>query len=301
MRRSWKMLAVAATASLGLSACSIPVALSQTQKTVGGSAYLQVHFHATLVSQDQAVQRWAGALDHLTFDFNEQSVTGTPLASSLSSVNQSLVVSHGAAHVATILEHKSDFYVDVNFAALSEIPGAGNNARTLASLNFLLGNRWIELPFSLVAQYVHSTSHLTLTRSSLLIDENLLLNGFVGFLARIPATTNSRGFSESGSLSTLIHALTSRLPSFAKPLAAPSSLTGSYDLSVAMSGSQASSATLQISVPSVTHGVSAVRVFASFAHQDVAIVTPNSPLVITPALVQQLSGSAKSIFSTSLG
>ena len=301
MRRSWKMLAVAATASLGLSACSVPVALSQTQKTVGDSAYLQAHFHATLVSHDQAVQRWVGALEHLTFDFNEQSVTGSPIASSLGQVNQSLVVSHGATHVATILEHKSDFYVNVNFAALSEVPGAANNAGTLASLNFLLGNRWIELPFSLVAQYVHSTSHLTLTRSSLPIDENLLLNGFVGFLAQVQPTVTSRGFSESGSLSTLIHALTSRLASFATSLAVPPTLNGSYDLSVAMSGSRASSATLRISVPSVAHGVSVLRVFVTFAHQDVAVATPNNPLVITPALVQQLSGSAKSILSTSLG
>ena len=301
MRRSWKMLAVAATASLGLSACSIPAALSQTQKTVGDSAYLQVHFHATLVSEGQAVQRWAGALDHLTFDFNEQSVTGKPIASSLSQVNQSLVVSHGAAHVATILEHKSDFYVNVNFAALSEVPGAGNNVGTLTSLNFLLGNRWIELPFSLVAHYVRSTSHFTMTRSSLPVDENLLLNEFVGFLAQVPPTANSRGFSESGSLSTLIHALTSRLPIFATYLPVPSTLTGSYDLSVAMSGSRASSATLQISVPSVTHGDSVLRVFATFAHQDIAVATPNNPLVITPALVQQLGSSAKSILSTSLG
>jgi hypothetical protein len=294
------MVTLAAVASLGLSACSIPVALSESQTTLGGSQFLQVHLTATLASADPASTRFARALQNLTFDFNEQSLTGLPIKSSLNQVNQELVVSSGTSRVATFLEHKSNVYFNINFTTLSHVPGLTISAATMASLNLLLGERWIELPFPLIAQYAHSSAGLTLTRSSISSSENLLSNALVSILAE-GTTSTTQGFSETGSLTTLVDALATGLKTLGSSFKPASKDLGTYSVSVTMSGTQATGATLKVVTPKAKYGRAIIHVFATFAHQAVSVETPTYPLVITPTLIKQLGGNGGGILSGSLG
>lgn len=294
-------MTLAAVASIGLSACSIPAALSVAQNTYGGSQYLQVHFTATLTSTDPALAHYATALQHLTFELNEQSLAGLPIKSSLNQVNQNLVVLHGTSRVATILENKSNVYFNVNFTALSQVPGMTTSASTLTTLNLLLGERWIELPFPLIAQYAHSSAGITLTRSAFSNGENLLLNALVSILAGGTTTPTSSGFSESGSTAKLVSALAQGLKTLGLSSVTATKAPGTYTASVTMSGSIATGAHFTVVTPIVKHGNAIVRVNAAFAHQAVTVTTPASPLVITPALIKQLSGSGSSILSGALG
>lgn len=300
-RLSWKLVTLAAVASIGLSACSIPAALSVAQNTYGGSAYLQVHFTASLTSTDPALAHYSTALQHLTFDLNEQSLAALPIKSSLNQVNQNLVVLHGTSRVATILENKSNLYFNVNFTALSQVPGIATSTSTLATLNLLLGERWIEIPFPLVAQYAHSSAGTTLTRSAISNGENTLLNAVVNLLARGSATPTTSGYSESGSTMKLASVLASVLKTLGLPLESAAKVTGTYSASVTMSGNSATGASVTVVTPVAKYGNVVVLISATFAHQSVAVNTPTSPLVITPALIKQLGSSGSSILSGALG
>jgi hypothetical protein len=295
------MATLAAVASLGLSACSIPMALSEAQTTFGGSQFLQVHLTASLASADPASAHFATALQHLTFDLNEQSLSGLPIKSSLNRVNQDLVISNGTSRVATILEHKSNVYFNINFAALSHVPGMTVSASTLASINLLLGERWIELPFPLIAQYAHSSAGLNLTRSSISSSENQLLNALVSVLAGGTATTTTQGYSETGSMATLVDALAAGLKSWGSKLTPTTKVLGTYTVSVTMSGTQATGAAVKVVTPIAKYGNAIVNVFATFAHQAVAVETPTYPLVITPTLIKQLGSGGGGFLSGSLG
>jgi hypothetical protein len=300
-RQKWKTVTLAAVASLGLSACSIPVAISEAQTTFGGSQFLQVHLTATLASADPASTNFAKALQDLTFDFNEQSLTGLPIKSSLNQVNQELVVSSGTSRVATFLEHKSNIYFNINLATLSHVPGVTISAATLASLNLLLGERWIELPFPLIARYAHSSASLTLTRSSISSNENLLLNAVVSVLAEGTTTSTTQGFSQTGSLTTLVDALATGLKTLGSSIKPATKDLGTYGVSVTMSGTQATGATLTVVTPQAKYGRAIVHVFATFAHQAVSVETPTYPLVITPTLIKQLGSNGGGALGGSLG
>ena len=300
-RRSWKVVTLSAVASVGLSACSIPAALSVAQKTYGASPYLQVHFSAALTSTDPALAHYTAALQHLTFDLNEQSLAGLPIKSSLNQVNQSLVVMHGATRVATILENKSNIYFNVNFTALSQVPGMTSSTTTLATLNLLLGERWIELPYSLVAQYAHTSLGLNLTRSTIPNGENLLASALANIMARGTATPVAGGYSESGSVAKFLSSLSTELKALGLRPASSTKAAGTYTVSVTMSGSVATGAHLTVVTPVKKYGNAVVRVSATFAHQALAVRTPTSPLVITPAFIKQLGSSGSSLLGGALG
>ncbi len=300
-RRSWKMVTLAAVASVGLSACTIPSALSAAQNTYGASPYLQVHFTATLTSTDPALASYSTALQHLTFELNEQSLAGLPIKSSLNQVNQDIVVLHGITRVATILENKSNLYLNLNFSALTQVPGMGSSAATLSTLNLLLGQRWIELPFSVVAQYAHSLAGLTLSRSTIANGENQLLNAVATIMAKGSAKPVTGGFVESGSTAKLVSSLATVLKALGLQSLSAAKTTGTYSVSVAMSGSTATGATVNLVVPTAKYGNETFRLSATFAHQTLAVTTPSSPLVVTTALIKQFGSSAGSILGGALG
>ncbi len=295
------MVTLAGVASVGLSACSIPAALSVARNTYGSSPYLQVHFNATLTSADPALAHFSTALHHLTFQFNEQSLTGLPIKSSMSQVNQDLLVLDGTTRVATILVNKSNVYFNFDFGALGHVPGMTSSAGTLSTLNLLLGQRWIELPFSLVAQYAHSSAGLSLSRSTLASGENSLVSAVVSILARSASPSVTGGFTASGATATLVSSLTTVLKSLGIHSLVTAKVAGTYNVTVAMSGSSATGATVKLVVPMAKYGNATVTLTSTFAHQTLAVNTPGSSLVITPALIKQLSGSGSSLLGGALG
>ncbi len=300
-RRVWKMVSVVAVASIGLSACSVPAALSVAHHTYGGSPYLQVHFTASLTSSDPALAHTAAALAHLSFDLNEQSRAGTPISQSLNQVNQDLVVWHGTTRVATFLESQSNLYFNVNFTTLAQVPGASSNSSSLAALSLLLGNRWIELPFALIAQYAHSLKGLKLTASNLATGQNQLLNALVSLLARGTTTPTATGFEQAGSMAQLANALVSQFKGVGLPPSSLSKVKGSYALDVTMSGATATAVVVRLVTPTAKHGDAVVKVSATIAHQALAVAVPASPLVITPALLKQFGAGGGSLLGGSLG
>jgi hypothetical protein len=300
-RRSVKTAAMVAVAALGLSACTIPSALSETRATLGGDQYLQVHFQVRLKDATPGSAKLIKVLQALTFEMNEQSTTGKPIENSINAVDQELVVVDGQQKVLTLVDVKSNLYLKVNFASLTSVPGlsVGSAAAELAALNVLLGSRWIEVPFSLTSQYSSTSLHTKLTQSTVATDENLLTNVVVSLLASGSATTAKNTTTVTGSLASLESILKAFLPKTGTSGITVPTTPGTYSVTVKSAETRATVANVVVTVPNATYGNIIVTAVASFAHQGVKVGAPANPLVITPALIKQFGfGSASSFVTT---
>ena len=237
--RKGKLMAIVAGASLGLSVCSVPVALFDTSATLGGSQFLQVHLTANLFARGASAAKVITVLKKLNYDINYESATGAPLTASLNSARSEVIVSNGTERVLTVIDVNSNEYLNVNIASLTHIPGLGLTATKLAPLNLILGSRWFGFPYSLVAKYETSTLHLKPTRTLSAKNDILIVNALVSFFANQPMTTTADGFSQTGTLASLTSALTPLLKTATKSPIITATPTGTYNLAVTMSGNVA--------------------------------------------------------------
>ena len=287
------MVTVVAAASLILSACSIPVALSQTRSVLGGG-YLQIHFSVGVTAPGVAAAKDAKFLQGLTFSIDTQTPPGAPFNSALSHAGQKLTIWRGATHLATLIDLKSNLFLRLNFTALAQVPGVRLSASEIAAGNLFLGGRWIEIPDSLVVKFASPALRLKLKKNSLVSGEYRTLNDLVSVLARGPVTTTATGYSETGTLASLGTAL-SGVASSSGPDPLPSKLKGSYSLSVTKTGTQPSSFNFSVTVPRGTLGAVTTRVAGTIAHRRVQVKAPDNPLVITSTLLRQLGALAGNV------
>jgi len=296
--RNGKMMAVVAAASLGLSACSVPVALSDTNATLGASQYLQVHLSANLFVRNPSLAKVIKIIKPLTFDINYQGTTSAPLASSLNTAKSEIVVFNGTQKVLTIVNVHSNEYLNVNISSLANIQGLGLTAAKLAPVNLILGSRWFEFPHSLITKYESSTLHIKASKNSTAVNDVMLVDALVTFFANQPTTTTSTGFTQTGTFASLQKALAAIVKS---ATTSPSTVTalktapGTYKLAVTMNGSVATAAKLAITTPDGKYGDGTLTLNATFAQQSLNIATPSNALVITPAFLSQIAalGSTK--------
>ena len=299
--RKGKLMAIVAGASLGLSACSVPVALSDTSATLGASQFLQVHLSANLFARGASAAKVIKVLKKLNYEIDYQSATGAPLATSLNSARSQVIVYTGTERVLTIVNVNSNEYLNVNVAALARIPGLNLTPAKLAPINLILGGRWFEFPYSLVAKYETSTLHIKPTRTLAAQNDIKVVNALVAFFANQPTTTTAEGFAQTGTLANLERALVPLLKSVVKtplPTTAPS---GTYKLSVKMNGSVATAATIAVTAPNGKYGNGTLTLSATFAQANVPVSTPSGALVVTNKLLTQLSGSGSGLLGGSLG
>jgi hypothetical protein len=298
-----KTAAVVTVAALGLSACTIPSALSETRATLGGNQYLQVHFQVRLKDATPGSAKMIKALQALTFEMNEQSTTGKPIENSINAVDQELVVVDGQQKVLTLVDVKSNLYLKVNFAALASVPGlnVSSTAAELVALNVLLGSRWIEVPFSLTSQYASTSLHTKLTQSTVATDENLLTNVVVSLLTSGSATTATNTTTVAGSLASLENTLKAFLPKTGASKITVPTTPGTYSITVKSTETQATGANVVVTLPNTTYGNIIVTAVATFAHQGVKVNAPANPLVITPALIKEFGTAGGGLLSGSLG
>ncbi|MDE3031149.1 MAG: hypothetical protein KGI65_05960 [Acidobacteriota bacterium] len=299
--RKAKLMAIVAGASLGLSACSVPVALSDTNATLGASQFLQVHLTANLFAHGASAAKVIKVLKKLNFDMNYQSANGAPLGTALNSARSELIISNATERVATIVDVNSNEYLNVNIPSLAHIPGLGLSATKLAPVNLLLGGRWIEFPHSLLAKYETSTLHLKPTAALAAKNEIQVVDALVSFLAKQPTTTTATGYTQTGTLASLVNALTPLLKSTVATPITTTAAKGSYKLALTMSGNVATAASLAVTTPNGKYGDATLTLTGTFARDNVPVTTPSNALVITNSLIKQLSGGAGGLLGGSLG
>ena len=296
-----KLIAIVAGASLGLSACTVPVALSDTSATLGGSQFLQVHLTANLFAKGASAAKVIKVLKKLSYDINYQSATGAPLATSLNNARGEIIVSNGTERVLTIVDVNANEYLNVNVAALAHIPGLGLTAAKLAPINLILGGRWFEFPYSLVAKYETSTLHMKPTRTLAALNDIKIVNALVTFFANQPTTTTADGFAQTGTLANLESALMPLLKTAIKSPLPTTTLHGTYKLAVTMNGNVATAAKIAVTAPNGKYGDSTLTLSATFAQANAPVSAPSGALVVTNSLLKQLSGSGSGLLTGSLG
>jgi hypothetical protein len=106
------------------------------------------------------------------------------------------------------------------------------------------------------------------------------------------ALANGDGYSETGSLQSVIDALYPTLTSIDPTVSKPTDVKGTYDLTLTTSGSAATGGSLTITVPG-SSGDQSVGLQATVTHNSDPITTPTNATVVTPALIKGLLGDAE--------
>ena len=299
--RKGKLMALVAGASLGLSACSVPVALSDTSATLGANQFLQVRLSANLFARGASAAKVIKVLKSLNYEIDYQSAAGAPLATSLNSARSQVIVYTGTERVLTIVNVNSNEYLNVNVASLARVPGLNLTAAKLAPINLILGGRWFEFPYGLVAKYESSTLHIKPTRTLVAQNDIKIVNALIAFFANQPTTTTADGFTQTGTLANLEHALVPLLKSAVKTPLPTTAPRGTYNLSVTMNGNVATAVTIAVTAPNGKYGNGTLTLSATFAHASVPVSAPSGALVVTNKLLAQLGGSGSGLLGGSLG
>ena len=286
MRRSLKVATLVVVASLGLTACAVPAALSQSTTLLGGSDYLQVH--ATLSPSGTGVSaQERAAFAALSFDVNEMATGTTTLEHSLNTANQELIIRWNSQPMATLIDHRGNMYVDLDFTLLAKLlrlAGSPVPASEVSAINLLFGGRWIELPFSVVHWLFRTYEHRNLTRADIPAGETTFVNDIVTIFAGSKVTTTPHGDTSQGSLASLAALISGIDPSL---VSGGSSAKGTY--SATLDTTNASNVTFSFSeVEPVTGGTQKLAVTGRLTHQPVRVSTPSASLVLTQKIILQL-------------
>lgn len=298
MRRTALVLATIALASLGLSACGAKATLNQAMASLSASPYLQVRLSGSVSGPRTAAEE--SVLSSLSFEVRYYDATGTNLSQATgSSLDSEVIVSVGATTLADLRHLNSNDYLELDPQALSAIPGEDIPSSTLAAAQLLVGGRWFELPASLWQSVAKPPSSSTRAKSQALASS--LLKELTKVIETTPSTTlPGGGLSQSGTLQSIATAIAPTLesvlatiPSIGSDVTTPTSVRGTYRLTLSMSGSSASTGSVTITTPA-TGGDVAVSLNAAIAHASDPVSAPSGATVVTPALLHELESQATS-------
>jgi hypothetical protein len=297
VHRYW--IAGIVAAALGLSACGTAATtdtINSAVSSLSSSQYLQVHFTATASGAGSAEAQ--PYLNLLSFDVNYVNPTGAAI-SQATTPNAEMTFNVGSQALLDLREINGVAYVEINVSALSSIPSANIPASDLAAAQLLIGGRWFELTKGFVQTelktLVPTSTTLSPTQES---QDQATSKKLISALTHLIDTGNStaladgNGYSETGSLASVVNALYPILTSIDPTMTKPADVKGTYDLTLTTSGSAATGGSLTITVPG-SAGDQSVGLQATVTHNNDPIVTPTDATVVTAALIKGLLSEAK--------
>jgi hypothetical protein len=297
VRRYW--IAGIVAAALGLSACGAAATsdtINSAVSSLSSSQYLQVHFTATASGASSAEAQ--PYLKLLSFDVNYANPTGAAI-SQATAPNAEMTFNVGSQALLDLRQINGVAYVEINVSALSSIPSANIPASDLAAAQLLIGGRWFELTKGFVKTELKTLvpTSTTLSPAQESKDEatsKKLISALTTLIdnGNSTALANGNGYSETGSLASVVNALYPTLTSIDPTMSKPADVKGTYDLTLTTSGSTATGGSLTITVPGST-GDQSVGLQATVTHNNDPIVTPTDATVVTPALIKGLLSEAK--------
>jgi hypothetical protein len=297
VRRYW--IAGIVAAALGLSACGTAATtdtINSAVSSLSSSQYLQVHFTATASGAGSAEAQ--PYLKLLSFDINYVNPTGAAI-SEATTPNAEMTFNVGSKALLDLREINGDAYIEIDVSALSSIPSANIPASDLAAAQLLVGGRWFELTKSfdkteLKTLVPTSTTLSPAQESKDQATSKKLISALTNLIdtGNSTALANGNGYSETGSLESVVTALYPTLTSIDPSISKPTGVKGTYDLTLTTSGSTATGGSLTITVPGST-GDQSVGLQATVTHNNDPIVTPTDATVVTPSLIKGLLSEAK--------
>ena len=284
-------------ASLGLSACgtTVKASLDQAVNSLGSTPALQVHLTASL--SGSGMGQAESVVKKLSIDMRYWNPTGAPLSQAGKNVNSEIVINLAGSPVADIREVDTNDYVKVDLTNLASIPGVNLPSSELSAAQLILGGRWFEVPKSLITSELPPSSAATATAKAQAAKDQVIAKKLIDALSKLIDTTkyttlSNGAYRQSGSLTSVVTALAPTITSVSPTTVIPSTVQGSYTLTLERSGANATGASVTITAPNGAKGNASIGLAATISHDDDTIVAPSGAVVITPSLLKGLESGA---------
>jgi hypothetical protein len=287
-------------ASLGLSACgtSTKATINQSIASLGAQADLQVHFAASVTGAGTTEAQ--KVLNLISMDTRYVNPSGNPLSQANPKDESEIVLNVGDKALLDVRVIDGNAYLILDLTAVNSIPGLPLTAKVqseLAALQLFVGGKWFEVPSSLVNSLVPKSAAANAQTAKEQAIGKKIIDALTNLIDSGNATSlASGGYSETGTLESVLKALAPTIASVDPSAPTFGPIPGSYTLTLTNAGSVATGGSIAITAPegSSGSGNATVTLGATIAHDNVAINVPANATVITPALLQQLRGSATS-------
>ena len=289
-------------ASLGLSACGsgTKATIDSSIASLGAQADLQMNFTASVSGAGTAQAQQI--LNAISMDTLYSNPSGSPLSQANGTANGEVIFNVGTKPLLDLRTIANNIYLELDLSAVNEIPGlplTSQDQTELGALQLLFSNKWFEVPSKLLTSELPSSSATKAKAAQDQAIERKIFDALSKLIDNGDATAlASGGYSETGTLESVLKAV---LPTIASldPSAASSvhTVPGTYTLTLTNAGSTATSGSISITAPegSGSPGNATVTLNAAVTHDNDSIDVPANVTVITPALIQQLEGSASSV------
>lgn len=279
-------------ASLGLASCGVQASLNQAVTSLGATANLQVHLTGS--ASGPGTTEAQNVLQDVSIDMSYTNPSGAALSSSNAKVNAEVVFNVSGQSVLDIRGVDDNAYVMVNLSPLSSLPGVNLPSSEMSALQLVLGGRWFELPKSLIASEIPSTSTLKTNSAKDQATVTKLIDAISGVISATKYTTlPGGGYTETGTLESLVTALLPTIKGLdSGTLNAPSDVPGTYGLTITTSGSTATGGSIAITAPNGTKGNDTVTLNATVAHASNAVTAPIGATIITSSMLKGLLSQA---------
>jgi hypothetical protein len=241
-------------------------------------------------------------LNAISMDTLYSNPSGSPLSQANGTANGEVIFNVGTKPLLDLRTIANNIYLELDLSAVNEIPGlplTSQDQTELGALQLLFSNKWFEVPSKLLTSELPSSSATKAKAAQDQAIERKIFDALSKLIDNGDATAlASGGYSETGTLESVLKAV---LPTIASldPSAASSvhSVPGTYTLTLTNAGSTATSGSISITAPegSGSPGNATVTLNAAVTHDNDSIDVPANVTVITPALIQQLEGSASSV------
>ena len=288
-------------ASLGLSACGsgTKATIDSSIASLGAQSDLQIHLTASVSGSGTAEAQ--KALDVISMDTRYATPSGGPLSQANGKANGEVILNVGAKPLLDLRAIGSNLYVQIDLSAVNEIPGlplTSQDQSELGALQLLLGDKWFEVPSTLLASELPSSAATKAKAAQDQAIERKIFDALSKLIDNGHATAlSSGGYSETGTLESVVKALLPTIQGLDPSATSTSPVQGTYTLTLTNSGSSATGGSISITAPagSGSSGDATVTLRAAVTHDSDPVVVPTNVTVITPALLQQLEGSASSV------
>jgi len=280
--------------SLSLSACGTTVkqTLHGAMHSVGAQPYVQMHLTASLSgtgANAASAARDEAVLAKLSYDVKEASANGGAIADASGKVNSDITINVSGTPLLHLIEIDKTIYVNIDFNVLSAFPQLGSSfTHELPVAQLTYGNRWFEVPSSLLTSYLPSSTKAAAESTSQIEAETKIIDAITAVIEKGTYTSTGNGYQETGTLDALARGLAPAVAALEHKASVPVGHTpGTYHVSLGLDGTTATSVSVGITAPNKS-GKMTVALQASISHHTDAITAPTAPTVITRQLLQGL-------------
>jgi hypothetical protein len=232
-------------------------------------------------------------LSAMSIDMEYSNPNGGALSQAGSAVSSEIVVNVGTQTLADAREVSGNVYLLINVNTLSSIPTVTLPSSEMSALQLVLGGRWFELPKSFIDSYVPAKSTSTAATAKDQAAAKKVFDALSKLINTTPYTTlPNGGFSQTGSLQSVVTAVLPTIQSLAGTTVHPSDVKGNYTITLTMSGATATGGSITITAPNGTQGNASVGLQATVTHNNDGIVAPSGATIITKSLLKGLLSQA---------